>query len=134
VTIPADSTQTLPAEVDPNGAIEAWITAQIEHWLGEGIDLSRIYFDPGIGFGKNSLQSLAILRHARELRRHGLRVLVGHSRKSFMGSFAPQSAQARDLTTIGASLNLIAQGVDVLRVHDVQAHASAYLGWAHLST
>lgn len=134
VTVPADPAHTLPAEVDPLGAVEAWITAQIEQWLAAGIDLNRIYFDPGIGFGKNPLQSLAILRHMHDLRHHGLRMLVGHSRKSFMSSFAPQTDQSRDLTTIGASLNLIAQGVDVVRVHDVQAHASAYLGWAHLNS
>jgi 2-amino-4-hydroxy-6-hydroxymethyldihydropteridine diphosphokinase/dihydropteroate synthase len=132
VTIPADSARTLPADEDPVSAIGTWLTNQVERWLAAGIDLNRVYFDPGIGFGKNPLQSLAILRRTREFRQHGLRILIGHSRKSFMSSFAPQTDRLRDLTTIGASLNLIAQGVDVIRVHDVPAHATAYLGWAHL--
>ena len=133
LSIPADREQTLPADGDPVTAIETWLIGQIERWHAAGVDLSRIYFDPGIGFGKNPLQSLTILRRTQEFRRYGLRTLIGHSRKSFMSSFAPESDQSRDLTTIGASLNLIAQGVDVLRVHDVPAHVTAYLGWAHLN-
>ena len=132
VTIPADPGTTLPAEEDPFDAVEAWLLARLEAWDARGLDLARIIFDPGIGFGKNRLQSLRLLRRAGELRRHGLRVLVGHSRKSFMKSFTGDGETGRDLATIGASLHLSAQGVDIIRVHDVPGHLAAYRGWSHL--
>ena len=88
-------------------------------------------FDPGIGFGKDPLQSLELLRVAGTFRRHGLRVLVGHSRKSFFSKLTDAPPGDRDLATLGASLALCAQGVDILRVHDVPLHAEAYRGWSH---
>ena len=132
VTIPADPGTILPVEQDPFDAVEAWLLKQMEIWDAKGLDLERIIFDPGIGFGKNRLQSLRLLRRAGEFRRHGLRVLVGHSRKSFMKSFVRDDEIGRDIATIGASLHLCAQGVDVIRVHDVPGHIAAYRGWSHL--
>ena len=169
VTVPADPRVTLPPDRDPFDAVEQWLIARMEAWEAQGLDLERIIFDPGIGFGKNRLQSLRLLRRAGEFRRHGLRVLVGHSRKSFMKSFsgagedearmeqtrsspagalgadvgdftqrnrgatAPAVASHDDLTTLGASLNLCVQGVDVIRVHDVPLHTTAYRGWSHVA-
>ena len=132
VTIPADRGITLPDEEDPFDAVESWLLERMETWDAEGLDLERIVFDPGIGFGKNRLQSLRLLRRAGEFRRHGLRVLAGHSRKSFMKDFAGEDLAERDLATLGASLHLCAQGVDIIRVHDVPGHIAAYRGWSHL--
>ena len=132
VTVPADPEATLPVHRDPHDAVEQWLRRRMEAWDAQGVDLGRIIFDPGIGFGKTRLQSLRLLRRAGELRRHGLRVLVGHSRKSFMKSFASKDEADADLTTLGASLHLCAQGVDIIRVHDVPLHATAWRGWSHL--
>ena len=132
VTVPADPRFTLPTDRDPFDGVEKWLVAQMDTWDAKGLDFGRIIFDPGIGFGKNRLQSLRLLRRVGELRRHGLRVLVGHSRKSFMRSFAGDDETAGDLVTLGASLNLCAQGVDIIRVHDVAMHAVAWRGWSHL--
>ncbi len=133
VSLPADPKQTLPADCDPCEALERWLDERMAVWTRAGVDLDRIIFDPGVGFGKDPLQSLKLLRGAGRFRRSGLRCLVGHSRKSFMKSFAPLDKQARDLATAGASLNLIAQGVDILRVHNVPLHTAAWLAWAHLN-
>jgi 2-amino-4-hydroxy-6-hydroxymethyldihydropteridine diphosphokinase/dihydropteroate synthase len=133
VTIPVDPQRTLPQDADVCAEVERWLERQVESWTRLGLPLDRILFDPGIGFGKNPLQSLALLRDIRRFQRYGLRCLVGHSRKSFMQSFATRDNLDRDLTTIGASLYLCAQGVDVLRVHNVPAHVAAYRGWAHVS-
>jgi len=133
VTIPVDAQRALPQDADVSAEVERWLERQLESWTRAGLNLDRILFDPGIGFGKNPLQSLALLRDIRRFQRHGLRCLVGHSRKSFMQSFATRDKLDRDLTTIGASLHLCAQGVDVLRVHNVPAHVAAYRGWAHVS-
>ena len=60
-------------------------------------------------------------------------MLVGHSRKSFMRSFSAEDTAGDDLVTLGASLNLCAQGVDIIRVHDIPLHTNAYRGWSHLA-
>ncbi|HEU4616556.1 MAG TPA: dihydropteroate synthase [Gammaproteobacteria bacterium] len=132
LTVPADRAVVLPADRDPAEAIREWTERRLDLWTAAGIDSGRVILDPGIGFGKNPLQSLALLRDVAAFAPKELRLLVGHSRKSFMRSFAAESKDEKDLATVGASLNLCAQGVEVLRVHDVPAHVAAYRGWAHL--
>jgi 2-amino-4-hydroxy-6-hydroxymethyldihydropteridine diphosphokinase/dihydropteroate synthase len=131
--VPADKTRTLPADQDPAAAVESWLEQRIAEWRRGGVDLARVVFDPGIGFGKNALQSLRILRNVERLHRFNLRLLVGHSRKSFMHHVAAAERGDRDLFTVGASLKLCDAGVDILRVHNVAAHAAAYRGWSHVS-
>ena len=131
--VPADKTRVLPADRDPTDVVEEWLQQRLVEWQRAGLDLNRIVFDPGVGFGKNALQSLRLLRNVHRLHRYGLRLLVGHSRKSFMHHVAAADRSERDLFTVGASLKLCAQGVDILRVHNVAAHAAAYRGWAHLT-
>lgn len=133
VTVPADPLVTLPSDRDPYDGVEQWLLRQMDTWDAQGLDLGRIIFDPGIGFGKNRLQSLRLLRRAGEFRRHGLRVLVGHSRKSFMRDFSGTDETDNDLATLGASLHLCAQGVDIIRIHNVPLHATAWRGWSHLA-
>lgn len=132
MSVPVDPKRQLPVDDDGYRAVEQWLLEQLESWDKSGLDLNRIIFDPGIGFGKNSLQSLQILRRAGELRRHGLRILIGHSRKSFFNQLTGKKMVDKDLATLGASLQLCQQGVDVLRVHNVPLHTSAYRGWSHL--
>ena len=130
--LPADPERVLDLQADPVELVSQWLEARLEHWTRSGLDPGRIIVDPGIGFGKNALQSLQLLRAAHTFRRFSLRVLVGHSRKSFMSQFAAAATAERDLGTIGASLHLCQQGVDIIRVHDVAAHVAAYRGWSHL--
>jgi dihydropteroate synthase len=80
-----------------------------------------------------SLRRLPFASYVQPLVRYGLRLLVGHSRKSFMRHVAAADRAEHDLFTVGASLQLCAQGVDVLRVHNVAAHTAAYRGWAHVA-
>ena len=129
--VPVDKRRTLPAGESACAAVEAWLEERLDQWDKAGLNLDRIIFDPGIGFGKDALQSLELLRSAGKFRRLGLRVLVGHSRKSFFGNLTGASSANRDLATVGASLALCEQGVDILRVHDVPLHAEAYRGWSH---
>jgi 2-amino-4-hydroxy-6-hydroxymethyldihydropteridine diphosphokinase / dihydropteroate synthase len=133
LSLPADPGTTLATDIAAIDQIEAWLDAGLETWARAGIDTNRIVFDPGVGFGKNPLQSLELLRHVERLQRYGLRLLVGHSRKSFMHRFAGRDERLRDLATIGASLRLCTRNVEILRVHDVAGHAAAYGGWAHLA-
>lgn len=130
--LPADRQHVLAADADPLAVIEQWLLERLEHWVDNGIAAERIVLDPGIGFGKTGAQSLALLRRAAHLRHHGLRLLIGHSRKSYLRSFAWGDRAERDHATVGASLALCQQGVDILRVHNVGLHAAAYRGWAHV--
>ncbi len=132
LSVPVDKQRTLTAGENACAAVEAWLAERLDEWDAAGLDLDRVIFDPGVGFGKDALQSLGLLRSAGKFRRFGLRVLVGHSRKSFFGSLTGASAADRDLATLGASLALCAQGVDILRVHNVPLHAEAYRGWSHV--
>ncbi len=86
-----------------------------------GIGRTRIAVDPGIGFGKTLRHNLDLLRNAAQLGRLGCAVLVGHSRKRFIGAVLGDDTVDRTAGTIGSALALARQGVQVLRVHDVGA-------------
>ena len=129
LSLPVDPKITLAQDVDPYAALEQWLLARLERWEKAGLDLNRIIFDPGIGFGKTVQQNRELLSRAGEFRRHGLRVLIGHSRKSFLGDVVGDEMTARDLATAGLSLNLCQQGVDILRVHNVPINIGIYRGW-----
>jgi dihydropteroate synthase len=86
-----------------------------------GIDKNKIIIDPGIGFAKNHQQNLEIFRHLRSLKTLNSPILVGASRKSFIGNILNQpDPQARVWGTAAACCAAIFNGADILRVHDVQ--------------
>ncbi len=84
-----------------------------------GIDRSRIAVDPGIGFGKTLAHNLDLMRGAARFSELGCPVLVGHSRKRFIGAVLGDDTVDRTAGTVGAALALARHGVHVLRVHDV---------------
>ncbi len=132
VTVPVNPDASIPQSSNPVEFIKDWIVRQQQRWEIAGLNLDKIVVDPGIGFGKSSLQSLDLMRSTKELRQLGQRVLVGHSRKRFMRTFTKFPSADLDFETVGASLNLCEQGVDILRVHNVESHKRAYLSWLHL--
>jgi dihydropteroate synthase len=123
--VPANQAITLPRNADVIDTVNRWAKDRILALEMQGINRSRIVFDPGIGFGKTPEQSLTILRNIKECMALGVRVLVGHSRKSFLAGFPAD----RDDATLAASLYLAQQGVDYLRVHDVSRHAQCLNVW-----
>jgi dihydropteroate synthase len=85
-----------------------------------GVPEHRIAVDPGIGFGKRLPDNLALLANAGRLRRRiGLPVLVGPSRKAFLGALTGDPAEARDCATHAACAVAVFAGADAVRVHDV---------------
>ena len=91
-----------------------------------GVDPERITVDPGIGFGKGSDGDAALLRRTHELRSLGHPVLIGASRKSFLGALAGlEDADERLQASVGAALHAARHGADVVRVHDVAATVEA---------
>jgi dihydropteroate synthase len=91
------------------------------------IDLrQRTIVDPGIGFGKRTAQNVELLARAGELgARLGRPVLVGPSRKRFLGELTGRPIEDRDDATVGAALAAVAAGADLVRVHDVKATRDA---------
>jgi dihydropteroate synthase len=88
--------------------------------VAAGVDRQRICLDPGLGFGKTAEHTLTLLRNCKALHELGCPLLVGASRKAFLGKLLGDVAADRTAATTGAALALAAQGVHVLRVHDVR--------------
>jgi dihydropteroate synthase len=89
-----------------------------------GIPRQRIILDPGIAFMKSSRQNLAVLARLGELADYGLPILIGVSRKRFLGSML-DGVEETSAGTLAAGLAALAQGAAILRVHDVAVHAAA---------
>jgi dihydropteroate synthase len=89
--------------------------------LDAGVPAERIILDPGIGFGKTVAQNLELLRRVDEIRAMGYPVLVGPSRKSFIGLTLDLPPEERLEGTAAAVAVAITRGADVVRVHDVRA-------------
>ena len=90
-----------------------------------GIPDDRIVLDPGIGFGKTLAQNVELIAKLPALRALGLPVLVGASRKSLIGKLLDQPIADRLFGTLATHVLLVAGGADIVRVHDVRAHAEA---------
>jgi dihydropteroate synthase len=85
-----------------------------------GIDRDRLILDPGIGFAKTHNQNLTLLRRLAELRQLGYPLLLGVSRKSFIGTLLDRPDPKQRVWGTGAACSAcIAAGADILRVHDV---------------
>jgi dihydropteroate synthase len=92
-----------------------------------GIEQARIALDPGIGFGKTAEHNLTLLKNAWRLHALGCPLLVGHSRKRFIGEVLGDSRADRAAGTIGVAVSLARQGVQILRVHNVAPVRQALL-------
>ena len=87
--------------------------------LAHGLDRHKICLDPGIGFGKTHEHNLTLLAHCGRYHELGCPLLVGHSRKGFIGKVLGDKHADRTAGTIGIALALARQGVQIVRVHDV---------------
>ena len=119
--------QLAPHYEDVVAEINRFLAGRIA-WLEEqGVDRSRVIVDPGLGFGKTLTHNLDILRKVESFKQHGCPVLIGHSRKSFLGRLLDLAVAERDPATAVVSALLTGRGVDILRVHDVRASRQAVL-------
>jgi dihydropteroate synthase len=100
-----------------------------------GIDRARIVLDPGIGFGKTQAHNLALLRGLSLFHGLGCAILLGTSRKRFIGAIG-RAAEPRDRApgSIATALAGVAQGVQIVRVHDVAETRQALRLWQALNT
>jgi len=103
--------------------VRAFLAARLEHAIAHGIDEQRVWLDPGIGFGKTIDHNLELLARLDEIVALGRPVVVGTSRKSFLGTITGRDAHDRVAGTIATNVLALARGASVFRVHDVaEAH------------
>jgi dihydropteroate synthase len=99
--------------------VKAFLEQRLAFAVGEGVPEERVTLDPGIGFGKTLQQNLELLRRLDEIAAIGRPVLVGTSRKSFLGKLTGRDVDDRLAGTIATNVLAYARGASVFRVHDV---------------
>ena len=112
--------------------VYAGLQGSVDAALAAGISADRLAVDPGIGFGKSAVGNLELLHHLDELHRLGCPILLGTSRKSFLGQVLQQDDPVQRLSGTLATVALgVERGVQLFRVHDVlAAHDAALVAWA----
>lgn len=126
LSIPPSREHVLPLHVDPVQFLYSWCENQIALLESDGIARKRIIIDPGFGFGKTPGQTLALLHGISRFADLGVRLLVGHSRKSFMTIFTPNPAAERDIESLAIAEFLAGHPVNYLRMHNVNMCARAF--------
>jgi len=118
--------------------VRAFLEDRLAFALAEGVAEERVWLDPGIGFGKTVEHNLELLRRLEEIVAIGRPVVVGTSRKSFLGKLSGGKAEDERLPgTIATNVMALERGASVFRVHDVApvmdalAVAAATVGSAH---
>ncbi len=107
-----------------------FLDTQITALVQVGIPRARIMVDPGIGFGKTQDHNLTLLQNISLFHGLGCAILLGVSRKGFVGSIGKEPrADARASGSIAVALAALAQGVQIIRVHDVAETAQAVRLW-----
>ena len=99
--------------------VRAFLAERIEAAVGAGVEEGRIWVDPGIGFGKTVDHNLELLRRLGELRDLGRPIVIGTSRKRFLGTLTGREVGERLGGTVASNVLALAAGADVFRVHDV---------------
>jgi len=112
--------QQEPRYEDVVDDVKAFLLARLEYAVGEGIAEDRVLLDPGIGFGKTVAHNLELLRRLGELVELGRPVVIGTSRKSFLGHLAGAAESSQRLAgTLATNVLALERGASVFRVHDV---------------
>ena len=106
--------------------VRCFLAARAEHAFAAGVERENIILDPGIGFGKTLEHNLTLLRHLDALVELGFPVLVGASRKRFIGRITGvEEARERVFGTVAANVLAYERGATLFRVHDVRANREA---------
>ena len=112
--------QIAPAYTDVVEEVATWLEQRIKYAVERGIRAEAIALDPGIGFGKTVEHNLSLLAGLRRFAAIGRPVVIGVSRKSFLGRLTGQPVERRTAASVAAAVMAIANGADILRVHDVE--------------
>jgi dihydropteroate synthase len=119
--------QTDPRYSDVVGQIVEHLSGRLEACVAAGVSAERVLLDPGIGFGKTTEHNVELLAQLGRLAELGRPLVVGTSRKRFLGELTGRGVDARESATAASSAIAIASGAHVVRVHDVAASRDAVL-------
>jgi dihydropteroate synthase len=114
-----------PTYGDVVAEVREFLAGRVEAAVAAGIDRERIWVDPGIGFGKTVEHNLELIARLDRIAALGRPVVVGASRKNFIGAITGRPVDQRLGGSIAAVVSAVAAGASVLRVHDVAATAEA---------
>lgn len=129
--------QGTPQDMQDDPSYSGVVSDQIRDFLSDrmdtairaGIEKTDICIDPGFGFGKSLAHNLQILRDLRSLKQLGVPILVGVSRKSFIGTITERAVDERLAGTIALNTIALQNGASILRVHDVAEAVDAVKIW-----
>ena len=113
--------QDAPSYSDTMNEICSYLKEAVDLARQKGISSDKIMIDPGIGFGKRIEDNLSILKGLQHFKKIGQPVLIGVSRKSFIGSITGKEPEERIYGTAAACAAAVMNGADILRVHDIDA-------------
>ncbi len=103
----------------------AELSEQVEVAVRAGVPREKILVDPGLGFAKNAAHNCEILARLGELRSLGCAVVIGASRKTFLGQLTGRASSDREVATAAANVAAILAGANIARVHDVAGQLDA---------
>jgi dihydropteroate synthase len=121
-----------PQYLDVVAEVYEFLARRVEWAAAHGIPRERIAIDPGIGFGKTNAHSIEILRNLKRFDNLGCAILVGNSRKGFLGKITGRPISERATATAVSSLLACLRGARVVRVHDVAPMVDAIKVWSAL--
>ena len=124
------SMQAAPSYADCAAEVTAYLSAAADRAVASGIGRGRIILDPGIGFGKRLEDNLDILARLGLVAALGYPVLVGLSRKAFVGAITGRGVEGRLSGSLGAACAAFAAGARIFRVHDVAQTVDALAAFA----
>lgn len=117
--------QNDPTYSDVVEEIYQYLQQRMEYCLTAGLRRERICLDPGIGFGKTHEHNVRLLQRTARFCELDAPILIGHSRKGFIGKLLGDKTADRTAATLGVSLAVAAAGADIIRVHDVKPTVDA---------
>ena len=125
--------QKNPSYKDVVVEIKNHLRERIDYALASGISRNKIIVDPGIGFGKRFQDNIEIIRRLREIAELKCPILIGLSRKSFLGQISGEKIpQNREMETVTANIVSILNGASIIRVHQVENMVRALKVLRHL--
>jgi dihydropteroate synthase len=124
--------ESADAAIDILDDVERFFERSLNRAAGAGVPFGRILLDPGVGFGKTRQQNHSCIWNLDRFRRFGAPILVGLSRKSFIGGIIDAEVDRRLPGTLAADTIALMRGASVLRVHDVAENRAALAVFAAL--
>jgi dihydropteroate synthase len=126
--------QAAPMSGDAVPQVREFLRERSEALRQRGVSVTRIAWDPGVGFGKTVQQNFALLARQRELLHDSYPLLAGWSRKSSLGTVTGEPVQQRVAASVAAAVLAVDRGASIVRVHDVRETVAAVKVWSAMQS